>query len=212
MAVECPPGEDRTQGEFSWKYLDVELDRVNYLEDFRRKLLPKVRPHWNPDNLGHKIFDEGVTNTLVGIYEKPRKEDIVLLRINGEGTDLFINRREEILVMLALNRADLNTPPIYCQLKNGLCYGFVTGRNVTEEEMRGEKMMRKLTTTIARLHAVPLPDALKDKKPQVWAKVEEWLEKVPTEFSDPQKQEWYVYYLISRSSTSLFHTTVDFTL
>jgi len=77
------------------------------------------------------------------------------------------------------------------------------------EEMRNEKMMKKLATTIARLHAVPLPDALKDKKPQVWAKVEEWLEKVPTEFSDPQKQEWYVYYLVS---TSFFHTTVDFTL
>lgn len=190
MAAECPPDEDRSLGDLSWKYLDVELDRVNYLEDFRTKLLPKVRPQWNPDNLGHKVFEEGVTNTLVGIYEKPRKEDMVLLRINGEGTDLFIDRRGEILVMLALFKADLNVPPLYGQLRNGLCYGFVVGRNVTVEEMRSERMMRKLATVIARLHAVPLPDVLKDRKPQVWAKVEEWLEKVPTQFSDQQKQEW----------------------
>lgn len=183
------PDEERRSGDLSWRYLDVELNPANYVEDFRTKLLPKVRPYWVPDNLEYKIFEEGVTNMLVGVYEKSRKDDTILLRFNGKGTEYFINREQEIFIMSVLSKEGL-CPPVYRQLKNGLCYGFAVGRHLTVEEMRSEMMMEKIAKTVARLHAVTLPQELKDKKPQIWVEVDEWLEKIPSRFSDHEKQSW----------------------
>ena len=183
------PDEERRSGDLSWKYLDVELNPDNYVEDFRTKLLSKVRPHWVPDNLEYKIYEEGVTNMLVGVYEKSRKDDTVLLRFNGTGTDYFINREQEIFIMSVLSKEGL-CQPVYRQLKNGLCYGFAVGRHLTVEEIRSEKMMEKIAKTVARLHAVMLPQELKDRKPQIWVEVDDWLEKIPSQFSDQEKQSW----------------------
>ena len=181
--------EERKLGNLSWRYLDVELNPDNYVEDFRTKLLSKVRPDWVPDNLEYKIYGEGVTNMLVGFYEKSRRDDTVLLRFNGKGTEYFINREQEVFIMSVLSKVGL-CPPVYRQLKNGLCYGFAVGRHLSVEEMRSEEMMEKVAKAVARLHAVTLPQELKGRKPQIWVEVDEWLEKIPSQFSDKEKQSW----------------------
>lgn len=181
--------EQRTKGGFTWKYAPIELNPTDFVQDFKTKLVSMVRPNWNPDSLGVRIFEDGVTNKLVGIHERENQEDMVLLRLNGDGTENFIERELEMFVMLALNEAGL-IPPVYLQLKNGLCYGFAPGRHVFVDEMSDEAMMRRNAHTIARLHAVEVPELLRQRKPQIWAKIDEWMGKVPGEFSDPEKNKW----------------------
>ena len=60
---------------------------------------------------------------------------MVLLRMNGEGTDDFLNRRNEVVVMLSLHRAGL-IPPLFLEVANGLCYGYVPGRPLTVKDMK----------------------------------------------------------------------------
>ena len=178
----------------TWSFLPVEVDPVKVVEDFRTKLLVHVRPQWNPDRLRSKVFDEGITNKLVGIYEEGKKaEDMVLVRLDGEGTSLFIDREAEIMVMLALNRAGI-IPPVYCKVRNGMCYGFAPGRTITENEMSDEQMMKRIARAVARLHSVEIPPSLSNRQPQVWAKCEEWLEKAPSKFTDWEKDEWLVHW------------------
>lgn len=106
---------------------------------FTTHILPLVRPAWKDTPVYTKVFTEGITNVLLGFYvsrEGSREEtDMVLLRMNGEGTDSFLDRRLEILVMLSLHQAGL-VPPLYLQLTNGLCYGYIPGQPFTVDDMQ----------------------------------------------------------------------------
>ena len=182
-------------GGLSWKCLPkVEIGVDTYLEDFKTHLLSLVRPKWRPEGLGVKVFDEGITNKLVGIFDKEKglknsREEVVLLRINGLGTSAFINRTDEIVTIMCLNQAGL-TPPVYYQLKNGLCYGFTPGRNVSVDEVREEKMMRRIVRTMVKLHALEIPAHFRDSQPVVWQKMDNFLKIVPETFGDPVKDRW----------------------
>ena len=126
----------RSEAGLSWNYLPITLHRDSLDEDFRTHILPLVRTAWSPDKVEKMVFFDGITNVLVGYYESGKKEqDMVLLRLNGEGTDVFIDRRAEIVVIKVLHEAGL-AAPVYLETCNGLCYGFIPGRQFKVEEMQ----------------------------------------------------------------------------
>lgn len=131
--------EQHHHDDFTWNYLPVSLpsDHFTLASDFRTHILPLVRPHWRSDLLRYRVFEEGVSNKLVGFFQVGQHDDdsMVLVRVNGEGHDLFVDERTEILVMLTLHRAGLN-PPLYLVTKNALCYGYVPGRPLHGSEMQ----------------------------------------------------------------------------
>ena len=182
-------------GELKWKCLpDLELGFDTYLEEFKSHLLSFVRPKWQPEKLQVKVFDDGITNKLVAVFDRERglkgsREDVVLLRINGLGTSAFIDRKDEIVTMICLNRAEL-VPPVYCQLKNGLCYGFTPGVPLSVDDVRDEKMIRRIIRTMATLHSLEIPSHFEDSPPVVWQKVDKFLKIVPKTFGDEKKDKW----------------------
>ena len=187
--------EELRSGDLSWKYLpEVELGFDTYLEDFKVHLLARVRPKWRREDLDVKVFDEGISNKLVAIFERGKGfkgsgEDVVLLRVNGQGTSAFINRKDEIVTILSLHEAGM-VPPVYCQLKNGLCYGFAPGRNVSVDELREEGMMRRIIQTMAKLHSLKIPTHFSKCGPVLWSKIENFLNIVPETFGDSVKDKW----------------------
>ena len=133
--------EKRSESGLSWNYLPLTLERSSLSHTFTTKILPLVRPAWRDCHVQTKVFTEGITNVLLGFYvsregsRDQEKDDMVLLRMNGAGTDVFLDRRAEILVMLSLHNADL-VPPLYLELANGLCYGYIPGRPFTVDDMQ----------------------------------------------------------------------------
>ena len=70
-----------------------------------------------------KVFNSGIT--LVALYLKEKGlassgGDVVLLRMNGTGSEKIIDRSDELYSMQLLHKAGLG-PPIYAELSNGLC-------------------------------------------------------------------------------------------
>ena len=182
-------------GGLTWKCLpDLELGLDSYLEEYKSHLLSSVRPKWRPESLEVKVFDEGITNKLVAIFDRDRglknsREDVVLLRINGLGTSAFIDRKDEIVTMMCLNQAGL-VPPVYCQLKNGLCYGFTPGRPLTVDDVRDERMIKRIIRTMTKLHSLEIPSHFQDSQPVVWQKMDKFLKIVPETFGDEKKDKW----------------------
>ena len=131
--------EQRHHDDFTWNYLPVSLssDQFTLANDFRTHILPLVRPQWKSDLLRHRVFEDGVSNKLVGFFQvdEPEDESVVLVRVNGEVHDLFVDERTEILVMLTLHRAGLS-PPLYLVTKNAMCYGYIPGRPLRGSEMQ----------------------------------------------------------------------------
>ena len=140
-----------------WKFVDVTLNLQSQFEDFQTHLLAVCKPEWVDKPLKIKIFADGLTNKLMGVYPVDGDFDqMVLVRINGNGTEKFIRRDWELCTMVTLHKAGLN-PPVYCQFSNGICYGYQPGRMITLDEMADLKMARYTAKCFAALHNTPIP-------------------------------------------------------
>lgn len=188
---------------YKWQYIEIELGLNSYKEDFYTHVLPRIRPDWNPESLGCHVFESGVTNTLVAFYLEElgldnSGEDVILLRVNGEGTSKIINRTDEIVTMLSLNQVGL-CPPLYAQLANGLCYGYFPGRRLkVYETSENEVIMMMVAEAMAKLHAMEMPSHFRDREAFLWTKMDEFLVHVPTSFSDPALQKSFLTNIGSR--------------
>lgn len=159
-------------------YLSLDQVTINvdsYIEDFKSHLLPVIKPSWKDVELDSKVFDSGITNTLVAIFDKNKgikksREDVILVRMNGMGTEKVISRADELVCFVTLHQAGL-CPPLYARLGNGLCYGFFPGRQLRVTEVSEQEMSRKIACLLARLHCVEVPQHFEGRKPQVWVKV-----------------------------------------
>lgn len=180
--------------EMNWRCLpEVQIGLDTHLDDFKKHLLPLVRPEWDPSKLSSTVLDGGVTNALFAIFDsekglKNSGEEVVLLRVNGTGTDTIISRTDEIISLLTLHYNKL-APPVYAQLKNGLCYGFLTGTPLSLTDVKDSFMSKKVAKAVAKLHSLDIPRAFLGRKPQVWYKPKKWLTIIPHEFDDPTKQK-----------------------
>lgn len=93
------------------------------------ELLNFVRPNWqNLNSIKYHKFTEGSTNRLIGFsYGNKLNTDSFLMRIYGHNTELFIDRESEIRNICKLNEFNLSAP-IFCTFKNGICYGYQSGK------------------------------------------------------------------------------------
>ena len=74
------------------------------------------------------MFSEGTTNTLIGCSLKSDKDlsDCIVIRVNGEQTDFFIDRQRELLNIQLLHTAGCSGQ-LYAIFDNGLAYQFLQG-------------------------------------------------------------------------------------
>ena len=129
--------EQRRHDDLAWNYLPISLpsDYNALAEDFQSYIMPIVRPKWTAESLKYKVFEDGVTNRLVGFSQDGEREDTtVLVRVNGKGREVVVDGKMEILVMLTLHEAGLS-PPLYLVTMNAMCYGYIPGRTLTSCEM-----------------------------------------------------------------------------
>ena len=181
------------RGGLRWRCLpEVAIEAESYLDDFKEHLLSLVRPNWRPENLTTRVFEDGRTNKLVGIFEKDKSleasgKEIVLVRINGAGTDTFIDRDSELITMATLHKSGM-TPPLHFQLKNGLCYGFVPGRQLDVMELQDTTMMRRIVRAMVKLHLLELPSQFLKREPVLWERMDKWLSMVPERFDNQETQ------------------------
>lgn len=181
---------------YRWMYLPLELNPDTYRELFYTEILPLVKPEWKPKDLDYHVFESGVTNTLVAFFQKKlglqnSGSDVILLRVDGEGTECIINRTDEVIAILSLHHEGF-CPPLHARLKNGLCYGFSPGRRLKVcETSSNQAIMRKIAGVMAKLHTVEVPHHFKDRVPFLWLKIDEFMMNVPFSFQDEDMQKLF---------------------
>ena len=136
-------------------YPEIQIN-PDYLKDGALKLIALIQPDWhtkdNLKKLNFKIFTDGITNRLIGVY-KDRVEDMILFRVYGEKTDLFIDRTLEYRNMRTMYKAGLSAP-IYCTFLNGISYGFTPGKVLDERIVRDEQISILIAENMARMHTL----------------------------------------------------------
>lgn len=125
---------------------------VDHLHDGALQIIRVIRPEWAQERLHYKIFTDGITNRLIGVYRDDMK-DMILIRVYGENTDLFIDRQMEFRNMRTMYKANLSAP-IYCTFTNGISYGFTPGKVLDERMVRDTKISALIAENMAKMHTL----------------------------------------------------------
>lgn len=167
--------------------LDLTVDPRNF-KSGATEVAKKVRPAWDVNKLQFKVFTDGFTNKLIGVYTDDFNK-LILLRIFGAKTEEFIDRDMELHYMMLLHEHGF-CPPVFAKFNNGLCYGFVPGRCLTTETVRSDPIYKLIAAKMAELHSLQVKDD-KPRKAQIFQKCHDWLKLIPENFDDIEKNKRY---------------------
>ncbi|KAK2722932.1 hypothetical protein QYM36_003202 [Artemia franciscana] len=152
------------------------------------EIIRSLRPSWNVETVTVKLFTNGTTNRLLGVSEKTdtNKDDMILIRVYGVGTNLIINRQIEINNLFRLQEVGIGSK-LYATFKNGLAYEYIKGEKLDTTLCCSEKIYPKIAHQLARFHAVPLESD--ERKPHLWKKLRLFLNLKLCKFLQEQQKE-----------------------
>ncbi|XP_046364828.2 probable ethanolamine kinase [Haliotis rufescens] len=163
-----------------------------------QEIIKRVKPEWDIHNLKFKQFKEGLFNDLVGGYQ-PDKDDMVLVRINGENSELIIDRQVEKDNYILLGVAGF-APPLYCTITNGMAYGFVKGVTLDEKMVRDANISTLIAKKMAKLHSLNNSDDNSNPVPYLFTMLQNYINLVPDSFPEPERQKIFESELKSKAA------------
>ncbi|XP_050433722.1 ethanolamine kinase 1 [Adelges cooleyi] len=164
-------------------HVPICVDGEN-VESGSRIIMKEIRPDWDLDKARCKLFTDGITNKLVGWFSG---DDGVLVRVYGKNTDRHIDRAAECRNFKILNYAG-HAPDLYATFDNGIAYKFIEGETLDTITVREPSVYRLVARQMAEFHKVDIGDPW-TTKPQVWDKIEQYFNLIPTTFSSADNDE-----------------------
>ncbi|KAK1799977.1 hypothetical protein P4O66_006126 [Electrophorus voltai] len=159
----------------------IYVDEHN-VTDGALRLIKELRPAWDTSLVKTKLFTDGTTNKLVGCYVEESPEDMVLVRVYGNKTELIVDRDNELKSFQVLH-ANGCAPRLYCTFHNGICYEFMQGDALGTQDVRDPVLLRLIAGEMARIHAIHAHNGCVPK-PNLWIKMRKYFSLVATEFTD----------------------------
>ncbi|XP_011501489.1 PREDICTED: ethanolamine kinase 1 [Ceratosolen solmsi marchali] len=167
-------------------HLDICVDENDIISG-AKEIVKHLRPSWPSDQLLYKVFTNGISNKLVGIWYANNYNKMVLVRVYGHKTDLLIDRQEEIRNIRILHKAG-HTHSIYATFNNGLAYEFVEGYTLTVETVREIDVYKLVAKRMAEMHLLQPTSDVSEDTPVIWQKTEKFMRLMPKQFDDVDKQ------------------------
>ncbi|XP_042867104.1 ethanolamine kinase 1-like [Penaeus japonicus] len=147
------------------------------------EIAKRVRAGWDQDKLQFKLYTDGITNQLVGVWYDDRESQI-LVRVYGNKTEMFIDRDTERRNIEVLHKAGCG-PELLAVFSNGVSYGFTKGMPTSEEDVLQEPIWKDITRELAKLHRIEEGDG----KPMLFPKLRQFLNLLPDTMSDTTHQQ-----------------------
>nr|XP_004664481.1 ethanolamine kinase 1 [Jaculus jaculus] len=145
-------------------------------------LLQHLRPHWDPQEVTLQLFTDGITNKLIACHVGESMEDVVLVRIYGNKTELLVDRDEEVKSFRVL-QAHGCAPQLYCTFNNGLCYEFIQGEALDPQHVCQPAIFRLIARQLAKIHAIHAHNGWIPRS-NLWLKMGKYFSLIPTGFAD----------------------------
>ena len=160
----------------------INFDTEDLLKTGASELVAKIRPNWNKNEFNFKIFTDGISNKLIGIYTSD-KNQMVLVRVYGAKTELIIDRQAEIRNMLVLNKVGCGCQ-LYAKFANGLAYEFLPGDILNIESVKNPEIYPKVAQAMAKMHKNVDLGPQVPKNPCMWTKLHMFLRQYPDSLQD----------------------------
>lgn len=152
------------------------------------------------------MFTDGITNKLVGCFHSDARssstdaqqitditklssshDDVVLVRVYGNKTDLLIDRKAETRNIQMLHSHGF-APCLYAVFRNGLAYEYAPGVTLTSETVAEPQIWSLIARHMAEMHKIRF-DGANDDQPLLWGKVQQFLDILPETYSNSQIDE-----------------------
>lgn len=151
------------------------------------KIVNLIKPSWKKDDFQYKIFTDGISNKLIGVYIGNVKADMVLVRVYGAKTELIIDRTAEVRNMTVLNQVGCGCQ-LYAQFGNGLAYEFLPGETLSISSAKSASIYPAVASAMAKMHKLVDLGPEVPREPCMWKKLHMFLEQYPEEDEFPDKQ------------------------
>lgn len=107
-------------------------------------------------------------------------------RIYGEGSEILINRKQEMENMTLLSKFGLGSQ-VYAAFVNGICYQYFPGKPITEEMMSSEMIFPLIARKLAKIHKIPI----EGKTSELWGKMLQYISNIPESFGNANENELF---------------------
>jgi ethanolamine kinase len=178
--------------------LVVSFETEEELKNGASQVVSGLRPDWKMSDHEYKIFNDGITNRLVGVFQTGDKSDMILVRVYGNKSELFVDRQAEIRNIRLMSQKGFGGK-LYATFSNGLAYQFVQGDILNVETCRNPEVYPEVARTVARMHR-DASEGSKKAEACIWKKIQTFLDLSPDEFPDnPEKNSRYKERVFSKA-------------
>ena len=156
-----------------------------------------LRPDWKVSDHQYKFFNDGITNRLVGVFMAGDKSDMVLVRVYGVMTELFVDRKAEIRNIILMSQKGFGGE-LYATFSNGLAYQYVEGDILNMDSCRNPEVFPEVAKTVARMHR-DASEGSEKAEACIWKKIGQFLELSPDEFPNAEMNARYKENVFSKA-------------
>ncbi len=151
------------------------------------QLISSIRPDWNSSNTRLVTFTEGITNTILGLFDNRTPDDesnALVIKLFGAHTELFIDRSSELNAMLKLSHDGVLSQHVLIQFKNGVIYEYASGQACSREDVRKDNISKLIAIKFAQFHSVSID---KSEKPFLISIIKKFIQLInENQFSEIQ--------------------------
>ncbi|XP_076035315.1 ethanolamine kinase 2-like [Oratosquilla oratoria] len=152
------------------------------------EIVKEIKPQWNIADLRFKIYTDGITNKLIGVWrDSVGRADQVLIRVYGAKTELFIDREAEAKNIQIFHKAGCG-PELYATFENGLSYAYIDGSPLGPDSVLDEEIWKEIIEEMVRMHNIQIEGT---KDPTAFQLIDKFYALMPEKFDDLKKQDQF---------------------
>jgi len=165
------------------KFCNVTVDVADG-ESFKKcavDLLCDFKPSWVKEEINIENIEGGTTNKIVVGWFKD-VNDKILIRVYGLGSDVLIDRSQEIENMDLLSKSGLGSK-LHGVFNNGIVYQYLPGKSITRDMVTSPSIYPLVARKMANMHLIQM-----EKKENIlWSRMGNYINICPEEFQDMGK-------------------------
>ncbi|KAG0518961.1 hypothetical protein BDA96_09G222800 [Sorghum bicolor] len=126
------------------------------------------------------------TTTGGGGAEAGRDARTVLVRVYGEGVDLFFDREDEVRTFEFMSRHGLG-PRLLGRFPNGRVEEFIHARTLSAPDLRDPEISAIIASKLREFHSLDMPGS---KYVLIWERLRNWLKTAKSLYSSDEAKEF----------------------
>lgn len=172
-------------------------------------IIRQIRPNWKLDYCEIEVFTNGITNKIFCVCNGEEKEDKLIFRVFGAGSDKIIDREFELENFERLSKNGL-AAPVYAKFENGLVYGYLPGECVSIKSVREPCIVEKISISLSLIHKIPLTKEEQNQQPLIEIKLKNWIETLPDKISSKKGQLLFDEYFAKINLNNQFEQLIAY--